>query len=72
MKCRVCDVLLSDFESTRKNAETGEFLDMCNYCFSYVKRSIETTERIDLLTEGDHAELDTVYEDLDGVFDYDT
>jgi hypothetical protein len=68
MKCVICDVALSDFEATRKYADTKEFVDMCNHCYSYVKRSIHTIERDDLLTEQDHGELDVRYDDLDDLF----
>ena len=33
MRCQACDCELSDFESTRKSLETGEYLDLCNKCF---------------------------------------
>jgi hypothetical protein len=68
MHCVVCDVELSDFEATRKYADSNEFVDMCNHCYSYVKRSIHTVERDDLLTEQDQGELDTRYDDLDDLF----
>ena len=28
MRCRACDKNLSDFESTRKHHESGEFIDL--------------------------------------------
>ena len=36
MRCYSCDCLLSDFEATRKSKTTGEYLDLCNSCFSEV------------------------------------
>lgn len=36
MRCLCCDKLLSDKESTRKGVNTGEYLDMCDGCFSTV------------------------------------
>ena len=36
MHCLSCDKLLSDYESTRKHAVTGEYLDLCNYCLRSV------------------------------------
>ena len=72
MHCVVCDVELSDFEATRKYADTNEFVDMCNHCYSYVKRNIHTIERDDLLTEQDHVELDTRYDDLDDLFAFES
>lgn len=32
MRCLCCNRNLSDIESTRRHAETGEFLDICNKC----------------------------------------
>lgn len=68
MRCVICNEGLTDFEATRKYADTDDFVDMCNHCYSYVKRNIHTTEREDLLTEQDHVELDTRYDDLDDLF----
>lgn len=34
MRCQCCNCNLNDFESTRKHAETGEYLDICNRCIS--------------------------------------
>lgn len=55
MHCVCCDKLLNDFESTRKHAETGEYLDMCNGCLKdvpeipWVGRSdLEPTESIEI------------------------
>lgn len=68
MRCVICNEGLTDFEATRKYSDTDDFVDMCNHCYSYVKRNIHTTEREDLLTEQDHVELDTRYDDLDDLF----
>lgn len=32
MRCKICNHELDDWESTRKNAETGEYLDECRQC----------------------------------------
>ena len=68
MRCLSCNALLSDFEATRKSVNTNEYIDMCNHCYSYVKRNIHTIDRDDLLTEQDHGELDIRYDDLDDLF----
>lgn len=53
MKCLSCDKILSDFESTRKY-ENGEFVDMCNSCFSKSDMSsIVVLEREDLAESED-------------------
>lgn len=36
MHCLSCDKMLSDKESTRKHAVTGEFLDLCDGCLREV------------------------------------
>ena len=61
MHCRACDTLLNDFESTRRNANTFDFVDLCNSCFKEVKHIIPVIERKDLITSEsfDDPDLDT-------------
>ena len=66
MKCTCCDRILNDFESTRKNRSTGEYLDMCNKCSAYVTDAIETIDRSDL-SEGDIPDEEMEFDDE---FDY--
>lgn len=37
MRCYACNEELSDYESTRKSNVTGEYLDLCNNCFSTIE-----------------------------------
>ncbi len=46
MKCTCCDKNLSDYESTLRHAETGEFLDTCLKCLKGL--GIPTKGRDDL------------------------
>lgn len=39
MRCRACDVELTDIESTRKDPQTGEFLDLCGGCLTVIRQS---------------------------------
>jgi hypothetical protein len=48
MRCQCCDKNLNDFESTRKHATTGEYLDMCNKCYSTVSDDLLSEVRYDL------------------------
>lgn len=32
MRCKACNTLLEDYESLRKDKQTGAFLDLCNEC----------------------------------------
>lgn len=61
MRCLACNKALSEFESTRKSAETGEFIDLCNYCYSTIQNQTPTEEREDLR---DEEVLDDNIEDL--------
>lgn len=53
MRCLSCDTALTDFESTRKYSDTGEFVDLCNFCFKEIKETIAVQERYDLMEEAD-------------------
>jgi hypothetical protein len=53
MHCRCCDRLLSEFEATRKNAITMDYIDLCKFCFEDVKGLFPVIERKDLVTESD-------------------
>ena len=55
MRCTACDRNLSDFESTRKDETTGEYLDLCNKCYkeSGIANIVPVTERFDLAHEDD-------------------
>lgn len=65
MHCNCCDRLLTEFESTRRNANTFQFIDLCKVCFEDVKPFVPTIDRKDLISEAD---LDEV-EDFDGDLD---
>ena len=62
MRCSCCDVELNDYEATRKSKTTGQFLDMCDNCFTEVADDfidIEVNEELRELEEegGDHHEI---------------
>ena len=56
MRCIACDKELSDFEATRKSSTTGEFLDLCNTCYSSIQDELYSEEREDLRGETDELE----------------
>lgn len=66
MRCYCCDKILSDFESTRKSVVSGDYLDMCNKCYSTIKEDLISEERYDLY-DGDEDQLedDTQEENYD-------
>lgn len=64
MRCRSCNTTLNDFESTRKYANTGEYVDMCKRCFnSSDTEGIDVIERADLKPEESIEEMDSDEED---------
>lgn len=58
MRCVCCDKNLNDYESTRKHAITGEYLDICNFCLAEIEEivSIPAITREDLRNCGDIVE----------------
>jgi hypothetical protein len=64
MHCSCCDRLLTEFESTRRNANTFQFIDLCKVCFEDVKPYVPTIDRKDLISEAD---LDVDDEDNDNM-----
>lgn len=68
MRCILCNVALSDYESTIKHAITGQFLDICQTCFASMDVDIPVYDRKDLLHEAD---IPTLEDLADGYSDYD-
>lgn len=67
MRCLACNKILNDFESTRKSATTGQYVDLCNHCFHDVEQDIQSVTRPDLEDEDsfeDIVELDDFQGDL--------
>ena len=65
MRCLACNKALNDFESTRKSATTGEYVDLCNHCFHNIEQDIESVVREDLRDEESY-EDDNELDDLEG------
>ena len=72
MHCRACDRLLTEYQSTLKNAVTGQYMDLCKVCLEDIKPFVKLIDRKDLITEADlddepEDDLDTgvSLEDLD-------
>ena len=58
MRCCSCNQALTDFESCRKGALSGDYLNLCNKCIKGL--GIATIDRLDL--EGGST---SIYEDPD-------
>lgn len=48
MRCNCCNKILSDYESTRKFKNSGDYVDMCNECFRHIEEDVQVVERDDL------------------------
>lgn len=48
MHCSCCDRLLNDYESTRKSKTTGEYLDICNKCYTSIAYDVPSVARDNL------------------------
>ena len=57
MRCTACDKVLTDYEATRKSAESLEYLDLCNECYSYIAEDVPAIDREDLRDIADEEEL---------------
>jgi hypothetical protein len=64
--------LLTEFESTRRNANTFQFIDLCKVCFEDVKPFVPTIDRKDLISEADLDEIDDDMDTGDSLEDLDT
>ena len=53
MRCIACDKLLSEFESTRRSIISGEFMDLCNKCYSNIEDDVPALSREELGTLAD-------------------
>lgn len=65
MHCTSCNKLLTDYESTRKNAVTGKYFDLCKVCFEDIKPFVKVIDRKDLISEADLDDDDMEDPDLD-------
>lgn len=32
MRCKACDIMMNDYEASRKDRLTGEYIDLCSHC----------------------------------------
>lgn len=44
MRCKVCNNVLNDYELTRKDPKSGEFLDTCGECIRSIREALQDFE----------------------------
>lgn len=47
MRCRACDIELTDYESTRKSLLTNEYVDLCNNCYKHIKDDVQAVDNME-------------------------
>lgn len=65
MRCLACNKELTEFEATRKSAQTGEFIDLCNDCYRPIKDDLRSVENDSLKSIFDVAEIEIQQNDFD-------
>jgi NAD-dependent SIR2 family protein deacetylase len=58
MRCKACNKSLNEFESTRKSKESGEYIDLCNDCYAYVKDDLQVVENFDFMDLQDSIDIE--------------
>ena len=58
MRCKACNKSLNAFESTRKSKESGEYIDLCNYCYAFVKDDLQVIENYDFMDWQDSMDIE--------------
>lgn len=66
MRCQACDGDLTDFECSIRGGSSGNYLDMCSRCLSYIREVVNTTENF-LLYDSKSDALDTQFVGFDDV-----
>ena len=44
MRCRICDVILSDYECTKKDND-GQYLDTCGQCLGSIREALQDFDK---------------------------
>lgn len=43
MRCVCCNNILTPYESSFKSTNSGQYIDMCTKCFSFVRDDVDVT-----------------------------
>jgi hypothetical protein len=70
MHCRSCDALLTDFETSRRSLVTGDYIELCQQCFTEIKGDCLAFGNPSLI--GDNEDFMLEHQDIDALFDEDT
>jgi len=48
MRCLACNKVLSDFEATRRSLISGDFMDVCNTCYTNIEDDVPALSKEEL------------------------
>ena len=48
MRCLACNKVLSDFEATRRSLISGDFMDICNACYTNIEDDVPALSKEEL------------------------
>jgi len=68
MRCLACNVSLSDYECSRKAYGSEAYVDLCNRCYSTIRKELPAYGNAFLFSEGDDYEealFDKTWQGLD-------
>jgi len=65
MRCKACDKFLEDWELTRKDRETGDFLDLCTKCYNISEADLLDQDGVSFDDFITNYSIGTEEEDLD-------
>ncbi len=68
MRCKACNVELSDYESTLRCANTDEFIDLCMSCLT-AGGDVNYSDRDDLRSLADLPEINSLFDDFEEYYD---
>lgn len=63
MRCLSCNVILTSQEATRRGVSRGDFIDLCNGCFSHIRNDVSSYDNPLYADETETAEITDEAED---------
>jgi len=64
VRCKACNIELTDYEATIRCSNTDEFIDICSSCLS-AGGDVNFSDRADLRTLADMPEFSSLFDELD-------
>lgn len=71
MRCKACNELLSDYETSIRSIRTRDFVSLCKHCLESIKTDVLAIGNPRLMTDNDEINeaIPDDSDDLDSLFD---